>query len=186
MSDQTISNSPGSKQQSARHGSGPLWRNSFYTFTVRHRKQAMRRNQPERGERQIIWQGREQLSPPRLAVPQPLGKAGWALWASPANPCDLGVSAEEAWCEFYPPSRPGWLQSLGSRSGFGLFCELQYVHGWAFLLSKVWELVHAPLPTVKPNCRALLSLLVKVLVEGWTIFFFNLLDCFPSLFWTTE
>lgn len=166
------------------HGSGPLWRNSFYTFTVRHRKQAMRRNQPERGERQIIWQGREQLSPPRLAVPQPLGKAGWALWASPANPCD-GVSADEVWCEFYAPSRPGWLQSLGSHSGLGLFCELQYVHGWAFLLSKVWELVHAPLPTVKPNCRAL-SLPVKVLVEGWTIFFFNLLDCFPSLFWTTE
>jgi len=68
MSDQAISNPLGSKQQSAQHSSGPLWRNTFSTlFAFRHRKRAMRRNRPERGGRPIVWQCREQLSPAGVA-----------------------------------------------------------------------------------------------------------------------
>ena len=109
-------------------------------------------------------------------------RRGWARWASPAEPCDW---AQQTMCVMHPAGQAGsapWAPS--PVLDYSVNCNV-YVDGH-YLLSKFWDPRHGPLPTIKPNWGALLGLLVKMLAEGWTTFFFNVLDCFPSLFWTTE
>lgn len=171
MSDQTIRNSLGSKEQSAYTAWGHCEETEFLHFAFHHRKRMMRRDQAETREADTLAvKGAAVPSQGGCATPTGEGRLGSP--ASSTSPGDC-ASADNVGCELRT-------QSLGSSSHFGLFCELQYVHGWAFFLSKFREHMHRPLHMVNPNLRGSAEAAGGDAGRGMHIFFSSIY-CISSL-----
>lgn len=114
MSDQTISGSPGSKQQSAGEAQGHCEETEFLHLHV---------SPQEKGDEEILLRGGERRAadqaattkPLQAAVEQQLRGTGWETWAW----------ALLLWWELYPEP-PGCLQTLGCPPvlGYSVRCNM--------------------------------------------------------------
>lgn len=151
-----------------------VMKHRFYSSVFHHR---LRSNQRERGERQRMWQGEEQASPPRAAALQPLGKVGWHS-GPPRPPLPLSTGRRRVVWIAHPADGAGCRP--GAPLPFGTVPWIAICTWMGVPSVKAWEITHGTLPTVKPNWGALLGLLVKMLKDLWVSGFF------PSLFCSTE
>lgn len=122
MSDQTISGSPGSKQQSAGEAQGHCEETEFLHLHV---------SPQEEGDEEILPRGeREESSRSGSYDEAPAGSCGAAAQGNRLGNLGTGILVVME----VVPRAPRLPAAPGVPTGSGLFCQMQYVCGCTFLL----------------------------------------------------